>query len=457
MTGVVLVAGPRSAGVTSVVAELRRRLPAHRVVERCDSNAGVAPAAVVFVMSAVAPVTESDCDLAELVTAQTDVVVAVVSKVDDHRDWRGVLALNRERLAGRTERFRHLPWAAVAAAPRLGVPLIGDLVELLERRLADPESVRRNSLRASEFRLRAEISRLAAAAEDAQRRAQVFRERRAELLQQRVLLGPEAAIALRSRMAQARVALTFAARNRCAAARAELTEKLVGTGRRPAADMEEQARRWCRDIVAAVDDDITVHIGQVAADFGLAEPPRPPPQRTAGFVDPPVASGRLETQLMAVLATGFGLGIALLVSRLFAGLGAGDSAAGLVAGGAVGLAFTGWVVRSRGLLQYRAMLDRWVMEVTGMCRSVVEERIATRMLAAEAALSTEHVAGVDGRRRAVGRRIAAVEAELAAHADAVTRAEAVRDRETPSLRRALKTVREALAEQEPVESSVTGG
>nr|MCH9669509.1 hypothetical protein [Actinomycetes bacterium] len=412
----------------------------------------VAPAAVVLVMSAVAPVTESDCALAELVTAQTEVVVAVVSKVDDHRDWRGVLALNRERLAGRTGRLRHLPWAPAAAAPRWGAPLIGDLVELLERRLADPESARRNSLRASEWRLRAEMSRLAAAVKDAQQRAQVVRERRADLLRQRRLLGPESTIALRSRIQQARVVLMFAARTRCAVARAELTEKtekVVGTGRRPAAEIEEQVRRRCREIVAAVDDDITVRVRRVAADFGLAEPPRPPPERMAGLIDPPVASGRVETQLTAVLGVGFGLGVALLVSRLFAGLASSDPAVGLVAGGVVGLAITVWVVRIRGLLHHRAMLDRWVVEVTGMVRSGAEERIATRMLAAEAALSTEHVASVDGQRRALGRRIAAIEAELAEHAEAIARAEAVRDHEMPSLRRALRAVCEALAERNP--------
>ncbi len=129
-------------------------------METGDIDAGADPVAVVFVMSAVAPVTESDCALADLVTAKTDAVIAVVSKVDDHRDWRGVLAENRERLAERVPRFGSVPWIGAAAAPRLGEPLVDDLVERLERELADPSLDQRNKLRAREFRVQSAISRL---------------------------------------------------------------------------------------------------------------------------------------------------------------------------------------------------------------------------------------------------------------------------------------------------------
>ena len=75
------------------------------------------------------------------------------------------------------------------------------------------------------------------------------------------------------------------------------------------------------------------------------------------------------------------------VSRLFAGLAPGLTIAGLVAGGVVGLLLTVWVVGMRGLLSDRAVLDRWVGEVTSSLQSVLEERVATRVLAAEAALT----------------------------------------------------------------------
>ena len=480
--GVVLVTGPTSAGVTSMVRELRNRMPARSFVEASEEDgaaAGVAPAAVVFVVSAVAPVTESDCQLVDLATAQTDAVVAVVSKVDDHRNWRGVLAANRERLAECAARFKHVPWVGAAAAPRLGEPLMDGLIELLERQLDDPESVRRNNLRASEFRLRTEMSRLdAEAGADRRARVDALRESREELLRQRLLLGPEATIALRSRIQQARVALTYSARNRCAAARAELLEKVAGTSRRPfgrlgqgrlgqggleqggleQGTVEQDVRRRCRDIAAEVDEEITLRTREVAADLGLAglaEPPRSPPTATAAvatFADPPGTSSRLETQLTTVFGTGFGLGVALLVSRLFAGLTPQAPVVGLVAGGVVGLAVTVWVVRSRGLLHDRAVLDRWVHEVASAVRATAEERVATRVLDAEAALFSAYLNSVDARRRTADRRIAAVDAELREHACEIARAEAVREREMPPLLRALQAVHKALAEGNSGES-----
>ena len=60
----VLVTGPPRAGVTSMAAALRRRMPSYRFAEADDVGGMPVPVAVVFVASAVAPVVESDCALA---------------------------------------------------------------------------------------------------------------------------------------------------------------------------------------------------------------------------------------------------------------------------------------------------------------------------------------------------------------------------------------------------------
>ena len=97
----VLVAGPWLAGTTSLIAALRDRMGEHTFVEADELGAADAPAAVVFVVSAITPLTESDCALIDLVTNHTDLVVGVVSKIDAHRNWREVLAADRAH-AGRT-------------------------------------------------------------------------------------------------------------------------------------------------------------------------------------------------------------------------------------------------------------------------------------------------------------------------------------------------------------------
>ena len=101
-----LVTGPWLAGTSSLIAALRDRMPEHTFVEADEIGAAEAPAAVVFVVSAIVPMTESDCALIDLATNNTDLIVGVVSKIDAHRNWREVLAADRALLAARAPRYR---------------------------------------------------------------------------------------------------------------------------------------------------------------------------------------------------------------------------------------------------------------------------------------------------------------------------------------------------------------
>ena len=144
---------------------------------------------------------------------------------------------------------------------------------------------------------------------------------------------------------------------------------------------------------------------------------------------------------MMILGAGFGLGVAVVVTRLFAGLAPGLTIAGLVAGGLVGLVLTVWVVGIRGLLHDRAVLDRWIADATTTLRSAVEERVATCVLTAETALTSELAARDEAERATAAERIEVIDAELREHAVATARAAAVRDCRLPPLQRALATVR----------------
>ena len=150
---VVLVTGPWLAGASGLIAALRDRLPEHEFVEAEEVRPADAPVAVVFVVSAVAPITESDCALIDLATRHTDLVIGAVSKIDVHRSWRVVLAEDRSRLAAHAARYRETPWVGVAAAPDLGEPNIDELVDMLRTRLDDVDVKRRNRLRAWDSRL----------------------------------------------------------------------------------------------------------------------------------------------------------------------------------------------------------------------------------------------------------------------------------------------------------------
>lgn len=231
---VVVVTGPWLAGTTSVVAALRERLPQYSFVEPAELGPGEAPAVVVFVASATAPLTDSDCALLDAAAADTDSVIGVVSKIDVHRTWRDVLDANRTVLTGHAARYADMAWVGAAAAPDLGAAVVDDLVTLVGDTLAEPTLARRNRLRAWENRLRTLAGRFEREAQGTGREARLaaLREQRAAALHQRQLDKTERAIALRSQIQQARIQLSYFARNRCTSVRTELQEDAASITRR---------------------------------------------------------------------------------------------------------------------------------------------------------------------------------------------------------------------------------
>ena len=460
---VVLVTGPWLAGTTSLIAALRERMPEHTFVEADDLDPNDAPAAVVFVMSAIAPLTESDCALVDLAAKYTDLIIGVVAKVDAHRNWRDVLASDRLRLAERAPRYQRVQWLGAAAAPDLGEQRLDELVGLLRQRLADPDLPRRNRLRAWEERLHTVIDRYQAdaAGSDRQARVTTLHKNRDDVLRERRLSKSERTIALRSQIQQARLQLTYFARNRCTSVRTELQEDasswghspIAGKSRRRLGEFEQYARTRAGEVVGEVDGGITTHLGDVATELGLSAPVPPPPLEAPEVSRPPVKSRRPETQLTTILGAGFGFGVALAVTRLFAGLAPGLTIAGLIAGGVVGLLLTMWVVAIRGQLHDRAVLDRWVTDVTATLRSVLEERVATRVLAAETALTSDMAARDEVESATAADRVAEIDAELREHAVATAKAAVVRDRRLPPLQLALHAVRSELYGSAPVDAT----
>jgi hypothetical protein len=129
---------------------------------------------------------------------------------------------------------------------------------------------------------------------------------------------------------------------------------------------------------------------------------------------------------------------------LFADLAPAYTAAGLAAGAAVGLVVAVWVVRMRRLRRDRAALDRWIDDVMGELRAVVEQHVATRVQSAESALTAEQAQRDEAEAANVPDQVAAIDGELREHAVAAVRATARRDRQLPGLQRALDAVRAEL-------------
>jgi len=446
----VLVTGPWLAGVSAVAAALSEQLPEYTVLEPEDLGASEAPTAVVFVVSAAAVLTESDCALVDAAAAHTDVVIAALSKIDLHRQWRETMAADRDILSAHASRYRRVQWVGVAAAPERGEPRADDLVTAVRHELANPDIARCNRLRAWESRLRAVVDNYERDAEGAGRRARaaVLREQRSTALRQRRLAKSERTIGLRSQLQQARVQLSYFARNRCGSVRNELQEDVTALTRRTLPGFERYARRRIDDVVTEVDEGCSKHLADVAQVSRLAVCVRSatsPLPRVEG-PGPSLQSRRLETRLMMLLGAGFGLGVALTLTRLLADLTPGLTAAGAIACVAIGLALAVWVVGTRGLLHDRAVLDRWVGEATSSLRAAAEQLVATRVLTAESALISAlgQLDEVDAAR--VADEISELDRELREHAVADARAAASRDRGLPALQAALDRVQAELGD-----------
>jgi hypothetical protein len=455
---VVLVTGPWLAGVSGVVAALSERLPEHTFIESTDLAAGEAPTAVVFVVSAAAALTESDCALLDAAAAETDAVIGAVSKIDVHRTWADVLAADREALSAHAQRYRDVPWTGVAALPDNGDPQVDDLVAAVREQLADTDLARRNRLRAWESRLQNVADRYDRDADGAGRRARVeaLREQRSGILRERRLSKSERTIALRSQAQQARVQLSYFARNRCASVRSELQEDAAGLTRRQLPAFESYTRGRIDEVVAEVDAGTTTHLADVAKSLGLAaDPPAPAALPKIEMPAPQLKSRRLETRLMMLVGAGFGLGVALTLSRLLADLTPGLTVAGAVACAAIGLALTVWVVGTRGLLRDRAFLDRWSGEATAQLRSALEQLVATRVLSVESSLAAALGEQDEVESARVTEQVGVIDTELREHAVVGARAAALRGREMPTLQAALEAVRAELGEPAAPDDAVS--
>jgi hypothetical protein len=228
-----------------------------------------------------------------------------------------------------------------------------------------------------------------------------------------------------------------------------LAEDASAMTRRRLADFEGYVGTRVDEIVGEVESGVTQHLADMATELRLTPPVPPAPFTPPTFAPPPLKSRRLETRLMMVLGAGFGLGVALGVSRLFAGLAPGLTIAGLVAGGVIGLLITVWVVSTRGLLSDRTMLDRWVGVVIGLLQGAIEERVATRIVAAEAELTAEAARLDEAAAETATADVGEIDAELREHAVATARAAALRDRRLPPLQKALEVVRAELDSRQP--------
>ncbi len=217
------------------------------------------------------------------------------------------------------------------------------------------------------------------------------------------------------------------------------------------AGFEAVTRDQLDGAIAEVSEGADAQLAEVAQAMDV--PMELPPLERLPAVDvspPPLKSRRQETWLMILLGVGFGLGVALTLGRLMSGLASRLNPALAVVAAlacvAISVGLTFLVINIRALLHDRALLDRWVGDVTASLQSVAEELVATRVLVAESVLSKALLAQDETENAQVSASVGAIDTELREHALAAARASAARDREMPAVTAALAAVRAELGE-----------
>jgi hypothetical protein len=219
--------------------------------------------------------------------------------------------------------------------------------------------------------------------------------------------------------------------------------------RRQLGGVTDEVRRRAVEVSGDVQQETARHLADIGEQLDLAIEPPAEPCPSVEVGNAPLRSRSAETRLMLLLGVGFGLGVTLTLSRLFADLAPRWALGGAIGGATAGLAAALWVVGVRGLLHDRALLDRWVIEITTGLRTAIEEWVATSVLAAEAALGRavaerDAVDGAD-----MEETLARIDREIYEHVAQRARASAVRDRRTPVLGRALAAVQDELWRGKP--------
>lgn len=430
---VIAVIGPKQAGVKALVATLRQQRDNYGIecdiVEAADLAVGQAPKVMLFVVSACASITESECALLHSAAHATDGVLAVVSKIDIHRTWRAVLDTNRAVLARYAPRYATTQWLGVAAAPELGCSNMAQqsidelgyaVVSLLRNDALD----RRNRLRANETHLLALRRQLyrnpGCDDDDSSWRQHLIRlgKQRDAVLRHTGMIRTHRTNAVRHQMHQVRAQLLYRVRSRCITTRGELRDTAAQTGLRELNGFSHTVQCRVNDIMGEIEHATTQCIAAMASELALPWSEMAAlPALSMDVAAPSIHSRRLETQMMAVLGMGFGVGaatwVSLIMGRLLGGIHAGSPVLSVLAGAGAGAVLAMWVVRARYLLRNQALCDRWITEVIDQLRVQLEQWVTAQLLAAQTTLMSvcAHRSGVEAAQR--DHDLARIDADIA--------------------------------------------
>ncbi|GAA3534112.1 dynamin family protein [Amycolatopsis ultiminotia] len=391
--------------------------------------------ALVFVVDASAPFTNTELRFLRDVADRVETVVFVLAKTDAFRGWREILDANRRLLAEHAPRFADAPFHPVSArvfetaakAPneRVATMLreksgIADvqvaLQELLVGRsimLNEANTLRALSSALAEIKanLQAESRALSAGEAEAEqlreRRDHLQAERRTstrgwqlrlrgEIQRTRVEVGHESSREMRDAQTHFRQRIEVAKRDDLAALPQEVDLTLQTTSQQISMQLSQRLNQVTNVALAELfsAEELDVIRGQFARAGGPPVVLRPPDKKPS----------TAEDKLLVFMGISGGVGAGKLAALPLAGVALLNPVV-LPATIVIGLGAGWWMARTRKQAADKQHLKQWLVEAIADARATLDQLVAEQLIEAEQQLSL----ALD---EALGRRIEAIEAEL---------------------------------------------
>lgn len=431
-------------------------------------DAAAQATAVLFVLDASAPFTRGELEFLRRAGSRVETVLFALTKTDQCRGWREVLAANRALLAEHLPRLADAPFHPVsarlaehaAAEPNSQTAAllrtksgIAELQTAVQQALAGRAALlaEANTLRALvtvfaqlDATLAAQQRALSAGAAE----ADLLRGRRDELIEKRRSAARGWQVRLRGEISKTRLAAAGEVTKQIRDLSAWFRREIDSAGREALAELPTQVDAGLQLVSQRVSAALGQRLNRVVettlaelfsaseldllrAQFARSGVPlvaiRPPEQR------PPTA----EDKLLVFMGLSSGLGLGRAAALPLAGLGVTAlTPFVLPATIVVGLGAGWWLARTRKHTQDRQHLKAWLTDAIAEGRSTLEHVVSEQLIEAEQQLSL----ALD---EAVARRIVAIEEELRA-VDAALRLDGVdRDRRLASSGRRRAEVKSA--------------
>lgn len=414
--------------------------------------------ALLFVLDASAPLTDSELRFLRRVGDEVETVLFALTKIDQSRGWREVLAADRGALAEHAPRFADAPIHPVSArlvaqATTVADPAVATLLReqsgiatlqtAIQERLVGRSVLltEANTVRALgaafdgltvalDAQARALSSGPDEAAARARRRDELIGQRRSasrgwqlrlrsEISKARLDVGHEVAKQIRDLTAWCRREIDGASRDALSTVPPQVDAGVQVVSQRVGALLAARLTAIAEQSLAEVFS--AAELTMLRARFGDAGP-APVPVRA-----PDRRPATAEDTLLVFMGLSSGLGIGRAAAMPLAGLGATAALTPVLLPLTivVGLGAGWWVARTRRHTQDKAHLKQWLTDALAEGRSTIDQLVAERLIEAEQQLSLALDDAITRRISAITDELRQIDAALAL--DAAERAKQVRE------------------------------